>query len=255
MRSSIKKGEWGTKTVPQRYKIFWGTKRPNGVLYPKMGYSWQPWFRTSFFFVRNDEFFFSDLEATLLLLPFDYVQRLLTLMIEYLDHHQSSELCVKCVVFLLKFVTIFLFNLMIFLFFFSTIEFIMVFSHHLINIQILSNNYEHVVWIPSKNFEWVIDRWYEEEKHWRTFLLEHDRFQFGCIKINATRNRRTKRCQIIRRCSREDHRSNRNKETEISTDSVHSWCIGIGSMIVETRNVFNFLFLFSVNEIKREKLW
>jgi len=44
----------------------------------------------------------SDLEATLLLLPFDYVQRLLTLMIEYLDHHQSSELCVKCVVFLLK---------------------------------------------------------------------------------------------------------------------------------------------------------
>jgi hypothetical protein len=44
----------------------------------------------------------SDLEATLLLLPFDYVQKLLTLLIEYLDRFQSPELCVKCVVFLMK---------------------------------------------------------------------------------------------------------------------------------------------------------
>lgn len=44
----------------------------------------------------------SDLEAALLLLPFDYVQRLLTLLIEYLDRHQSAELCVKCAGFLIK---------------------------------------------------------------------------------------------------------------------------------------------------------
>ena len=55
----------------------------------------------------EDEFFFSDLEAMLLLLPFDYVHRLLTLLIEYLDRQQSVELCVKCAVFLIKFVTFF----------------------------------------------------------------------------------------------------------------------------------------------------
>ncbi|CAF0914831.1 unnamed protein product [Rotaria sordida] len=44
----------------------------------------------------------SDLEATLLLLPFDYVQKLLSLLIYYLDRFQSPELCVKCAVFLIK---------------------------------------------------------------------------------------------------------------------------------------------------------
>ncbi len=42
------------------------------------------------------------MEATLLLLPFDYVQKLLTLLIEYLSRFQSPELCVKCAVFLIK---------------------------------------------------------------------------------------------------------------------------------------------------------
>ncbi|CAF4839030.1 unnamed protein product [Rotaria sp. Silwood1] len=44
----------------------------------------------------------SDLEATLLLLPFDYVQKLLSLLIYYLDRFQSPELCIKCAVFLIK---------------------------------------------------------------------------------------------------------------------------------------------------------
>ncbi|CAF1066226.1 unnamed protein product [Adineta ricciae] len=44
----------------------------------------------------------SDLEAALLLLPFDYVQKLLTLLVYYLDRFQSPELCVKCAVFLIK---------------------------------------------------------------------------------------------------------------------------------------------------------
>ena len=30
------------KYVPQRYKFLWGTKGLNGVLYPQMGYGWQP---------------------------------------------------------------------------------------------------------------------------------------------------------------------------------------------------------------------
>ncbi len=42
------------------------------------------------------------MEATLLLLPFDYVQKFLSLLIEYLDRFQSPELCVKCAVFLIK---------------------------------------------------------------------------------------------------------------------------------------------------------
>ncbi|CAF3883609.1 unnamed protein product [Rotaria magnacalcarata] len=44
----------------------------------------------------------SDLEAALLLLPFDYVQKFLSLIIYYLDRFQSPELCVKCAVFLIK---------------------------------------------------------------------------------------------------------------------------------------------------------
>ncbi|CAF3150336.1 unnamed protein product [Rotaria sp. Silwood2] len=44
----------------------------------------------------------SDLEAMLLLLPFDYVQKLLSLLVYYLDRFQSPELCVKCAVFLIK---------------------------------------------------------------------------------------------------------------------------------------------------------
>ncbi|CAF0863198.1 unnamed protein product [Adineta steineri] len=44
----------------------------------------------------------SDLEAALLLLPFDYVQKLLSLLIYYLDRFQSPELCIKCAVFLIK---------------------------------------------------------------------------------------------------------------------------------------------------------
>jgi len=36
------KFKWGTKIVPQRYNFFRGTKWPNGVQYPKMGYTWQP---------------------------------------------------------------------------------------------------------------------------------------------------------------------------------------------------------------------
>ena len=28
--------------VPQGYKFFWGTNCSIGVLYPKMGYGWQP---------------------------------------------------------------------------------------------------------------------------------------------------------------------------------------------------------------------
>jgi len=47
-------------------------------------------------------FLFSDLEAALLLLPFDYVQKLFSLLIYYLDRFQSPELCVKCAVFLIK---------------------------------------------------------------------------------------------------------------------------------------------------------
>lgn len=47
-------------------------------------------------------FGFSDLEATLLLLPFDYVQRFFVLLLEYLERFQSPELCVKCAVFLIK---------------------------------------------------------------------------------------------------------------------------------------------------------
>ncbi len=46
--------------------------------------------------------FFSDLEAALLLLPFDYVQKLFSLLIDYLDRFQSPELCVKCAIFLIK---------------------------------------------------------------------------------------------------------------------------------------------------------
>ncbi len=46
--------------------------------------------------------FFSDLEAALLLLPFDYVQKLFLLLIDYLDRFQSPELCVKCAIFLIK---------------------------------------------------------------------------------------------------------------------------------------------------------
>jgi hypothetical protein len=34
------KSKWGTNYIPQGYKIFWGTKWRNGVLYPKMGYGW-----------------------------------------------------------------------------------------------------------------------------------------------------------------------------------------------------------------------
>ena len=44
----------------------------------------------------------SELEATLLLLPFDYVQKLFVLLLDYLERFQSPELCVKCVVFLMK---------------------------------------------------------------------------------------------------------------------------------------------------------
>jgi len=44
----------------------------------------------------------SDLEAALLLLPFDYVQKLLTLMINFFDKNLSSELCLKCSIFLMK---------------------------------------------------------------------------------------------------------------------------------------------------------
>jgi len=42
------------------------------------------------------------LEATLLLLPFDYVLKLLSLLIDYLDRFQSPELCIKCAIFLIK---------------------------------------------------------------------------------------------------------------------------------------------------------
>jgi len=44
----------------------------------------------------------SELEAALLLLPFDYVLKLLSLLIYYLDRYQSAELCLKCAIFLIK---------------------------------------------------------------------------------------------------------------------------------------------------------
>ncbi|CAF0782132.1 unnamed protein product [Didymodactylos carnosus] len=44
----------------------------------------------------------SDLEAALLLLPFDYVQKFLILMISFLDNNVSLELCLKSTIFLMK---------------------------------------------------------------------------------------------------------------------------------------------------------
>ena len=61
-------------------------------------YSYCFLFYNSSFYVE----FFSDLEAALLLLPFDYVQKLLSLLVYYLDRFQSPELCIKCAVFLIK---------------------------------------------------------------------------------------------------------------------------------------------------------
>ena len=34
--------------VPQGYKFFWGAHCSNEVLYPKMGYGWQPWNEVTF---------------------------------------------------------------------------------------------------------------------------------------------------------------------------------------------------------------
>lgn len=74
-----------------------------------------------------------------------------------------------------------------------------------------------------------------ERKIDERLVLGHHCFQLRCIEINTTRNRWTKRCEIICQWTRENHQSNWNEKTLIGIDCNYSRYIDINSIIIQRK--------------------
>lgn len=140
---------------------------------------------------------FSDLEATLLLLPFDYVQKLFALLIEYLSRFQSPELCVKCAVFLMK-----------------IHHGVLTSSHQYLNVveQLRTRCMETVETLRVNVAEkvWTVKRW---------FRLEQRGIQPRWFEVNPPSDWRTKRCGSVRRRDGETrHEKTQEKQIVVGSD-------------------------------------